>query len=70
MILTAKGERVRSKSEKILADYFYSRKIPYHYEKPLHLRGYGIVYPDFTLLSRKTRREVYWEHEGLVEKYL
>ena len=68
VILTAKGERVRSKSEKILADYFYSRKIPYHYEKPLHLRGYGIVYPDFTLLSRKTRREVYWEHEGMMDK--
>ena len=26
LILTEKGERVRSKSEKILADYFYRKK--------------------------------------------
>ena len=54
MILTEKGERVRSKSEKILADYFYRNKIAYKYECALHLKGYGMVYPDFTFLSRKT----------------
>lgn len=36
VILTQKGERVRSKSEKILADYFYQHNIPYKYEKPLY----------------------------------
>ena len=40
VILTEKGERVRSKSEKILADYFYRNKIAYKYESPLHLKGY------------------------------
>ena len=64
VILTEKGERVRSKSEKILADYFYRRNILYKYEKPLYLKGYGVVYPDFTFLSRKTGKEIYWEHEG------
>ena len=33
LILTEKGERVRSKSEKILADYFYRKNILYKYEK-------------------------------------
>ena len=68
VILTEKGERVRSKSEKILADYFYRNNILYRYEKPLNLVGYRTVYPDFTFLSRKLRREIYWEHEGMVDK--
>ena len=68
VILTEKGERVRSKSEKILADFFYRNNILYKYEKPLNLSGYGIVYPDFTFLSRKLRKEIYWEHEGMMDK--
>lgn len=67
-IVTEKGERVRSKSEKILADYFYRNNILYQYEKPLYLKGYGTVYPDFTFLSKKTRKEIYWEHEGMMDK--
>ena len=51
VITTAKGERVRSKSEKILADYFYHTGIPYKYEHPVILKRFGIVYPDFTFLS-------------------
>lgn len=68
VILTEKGERVRSKSEKILADYFYRKNILYKYEKPLYLKGYGTVYPDFTFLSKKTEQEIYWEHEGMMDK--
>ena len=68
VILTEKGERVRSKSEKILADFFYRRNILYKYEKPLYLKGYGTVYPDFTFLSRITGQEIYWEHEGMMDK--
>ena len=67
VILTEKGERVRSKSEKILADYFYRKDILYKYEKPIYLKGYGTVYPDFTFLSSKTRQEMYWEHEGMMD---
>ena len=67
-ILTEKGERVRSKSEKILADFFYKRNILYKYEKPLYLKGYGTVYPDFTFLSKKLGQEIYWEHEGMMDK--
>ena len=68
VILTEKGERVRSKSEKILADSFYRKGILYKYEKPLCLKGYGTVYPDFTFISRKTGQEMYWEHEGMMDK--
>lgn len=70
-IYTEKGERVRSKSEKILADKFYLMNIPYLYEYPLQLKGYGIIYPDFTLLNKRTRQEFYLEHFGKMddEKY-
>ena len=64
VILTEKGERVRSKSEKIMADYFYRKGIEYKYECPLYLKGIGTVYPDFTFLSKKTGEEIYWEHNG------
>ncbi|MCR5684059.1 MAG: hypothetical protein K6G81_01370 [Lachnospiraceae bacterium] len=67
VILSERGERVRSKSEKILADHFYRNKIPYKYEKPLLLKGYGTVYPDFTLFSPRLRKEIYWEHEGRMD---
>lgn len=66
-IYTERGERVRSKSEKILADKFYMLGIPYRYEYPLHLQGYGIVHPDFLILNKKTRKEYYWEHLGKMD---
>lgn len=66
-ILTEKGEKVRSKSEKIIADYLLKKGISYKYERPLHLKGLGIVYPDFTLISPATRKEVYWEHCGMMD---
>lgn len=66
-IYTENGEAVRSKSEKILADKFKTMGIPYHYEKPLYLKGYGVVHPDFTVLNKRTRREYYWEHMGMMD---
>ena len=67
VILTQKGERVRSKSEKILADYFYQNGIPYKYEMPLYLKGLGVIHPDFTFLSRRNQKEIYWEHNGRMD---
>lgn len=66
-IYTKKGERVRSKSEKILADTFYELGIEYKYECPIKLKGYGVVYPDFTILRKKDGKEVYWEHDGRMD---
>lgn len=67
-IITEKGEVVRSKSEKILADKLHIMDIPYHYEKPLYINGYGYINPDFTALNRRTRKEYYWEHLGLMDQ--
>ena len=66
-IYTKKGERVRSKSEKILADTFYDLGIEYKYECPLKLKGYGVVYTDFTFLRKRDGKEIYWEHDGRMD---
>ena len=66
-IYTKNGERVRSKSEKLIADTLFDMGIEYKYECPIYLKGYGQVYPDFTVLSRKTGKEVYWEHDGRMD---
>ncbi len=67
VLLTEKGEQVRSKSEMIIADLLYSEGIPYRYECPLYLEGYGKVYPDFTVLNIRKRKEMYWEHLGMMD---
>ncbi len=67
LFYTNKGERVRSKSEMLIANLLAYHNIPYHYEKPLYLKGYGTVYPDFTLLDVRKRKEVYWEHMGMLD---
>lgn len=64
---TAKGERVRSKSELIIADLLNREKIPYRYEYPIYIKNVGKVYPDFTVLDVKARKEIYWEHLGMMD---
>ncbi len=66
-IYTDKGERVRSKSEKIIADKLYKENIAYRYEYPLEIPGGGIIYPDFTILDEKKRRNIILEHFGLMD---
>ncbi len=63
---TRKGLRVRSKTEVIIADILDEMSIPFIYEKPLKLSS-GTIHPDFTLLNIKTRKEVYWEHFGMMD---
>ncbi len=65
--ITENGEKVRSKTEKILADKLLLMNIPYRYECPIKLKGYGVVYPDFTLLNISTREEIYLEHLGMMD---
>jgi hypothetical protein len=64
---TKKGDKVRSKSEAMLADMFYDLEIPYHYEQAVNLKHGGTRYPDFTLLKVSTREEIYFEHFGLLD---
>ena len=68
IIKTERGERVRSKSEKIIADKYRVLGIPYRYEYPVYLRGLGNVYCDFTLLDMQERAEVRHEHLGMMQK--
>lgn len=62
---TQRGELVRTKSEKILADLFYSYNIPYQYEPAFILKNGITKYPDFVLLKVRERKTFYWEHMGL-----
>ncbi len=63
---TRQNLRVRSKSEVIIADILDEYGVPFLYEKPLHLKS-GLFHPDFTLLNIKTRKELYWEHLGMMD---
>jgi len=69
--ITDKGERVRSKSELNIANMLYKKNVPYKYECPLLLSSGMTIYPDFTVLNIKKRKEIYWEHRGMMgdEKY-
>lgn len=64
---TNNGERVRSKSEMMIANLLLELNLPYQYEKPLFLDG-AWHYPDFTILDLSTRTEVYYEHFGLMDQ--
>lgn len=73
-ICTLRGERVRSKSEAMIADTLYRLKIPYKYECPIQVREPGRgrsrvvdIFPDFTCLNVRLRREYLWEHFGLMD---
>lgn len=67
-VYTAKGEYVRSKSEKILADLFEKYSIPYCYEPSFRLNNGNVVYPDFVILNVRLRKTIYWEHLGLIDR--
>lgn len=64
---TDKGERVRSKSEVLIANLLYRYGIPYKYEYPLYINGIGYVYPDFSCLNVRERRKVILEHFGKMD---
>ena len=74
-VFTARGERVRSKSEVIIADTLFRHNIPYRYEFPLQLhrstqntRSSTVTFhPDFLCLNVRTRTEFYWEHFGIMD---
>ena len=62
---TPKGERVRSKSEILIADALIRNNIPYRYEYPVYNEvGRPIGVPDFNCLNVRQRKDYYWEHLG------
>lgn len=64
---TKRGDKVRSKSEAIIADMYYEMGIPYRYEAKIWLNNGKARYPDFTLLKMPEREVIYHEHMGLME---
>jgi hypothetical protein len=66
-IYTSRGVRVRSKSEVIIADSLDSEGIPFRYEFPLTVKGMGTLHPDFYCLNIHSRKELVWEHFGLMD---
>lgn len=63
--VTTRGDRVRSKSEAIIASFLYSQGIPYCYEAALELDSITF-YPDFTIRRPRDGRIIYWEHFGMI----
>lgn len=65
-MFSSRGERVRSKSEVIIADTLARFGVPYRYEWPLQLADIK-VHPDFYCLNLRTREEIAWEHFGMID---
>ena len=63
---TPRGEKVRSKSEWMIACMLTEAGVPYRYEEvvPLSEDFMVFLYPDFTVLNKRTRKVYYWEHFG------
>ena len=66
-LYTERNERVRSKSEVIIADALNRANIPYRYECPIELNNGHVCYPDFTILHMGRREHIYWEHLGMMD---
>ena len=64
---TERGERVRSKSELTIANALAKHGIPYKYECPMILKNGWKIHPDFTVLNVKKRKQLYWEHRGMMD---
>lgn len=61
---TEQGEKVRSKSEVIIANILYRSGVDYEYEKKLEYAPGKWKEPDFTITTKGG--EWYWEHLGLL----
>ena len=67
---TKRGDRVRSKSEQIIADRLFDAGVPYRYEYPFvydSFEGKKQIFTDFTALNRRTRTAYRWEHFGRMD---
>ena len=62
---TSKGDKVRSKSEVIIANLLYAHNVDYEYEKKLYYVADKWIEPDFTIKTRDGK-EIFWEHLGMI----
>ena len=63
---TKSGDRVRSKSEVMIADALFDSKLLFKPEPALEL-GDEIVYPDFEIVHPSTHKLIWWEHFGMMD---
>ena len=63
---TIRGERVRSKSEVMIADRMFFRGVPYKYECPIMIEG-QVIHPDFSMKRRSDNKLIYHEHCGKMD---
>lgn len=66
-LYTENGDRVRSKSEILIANLLYKKGYPYKYECPYKLSDGKVIYPDFTIFDVTGNREIYLEHLGMMD---
>ncbi|NLD20633.1 MAG: hypothetical protein GX663_10405 [Clostridiales bacterium] len=63
--ITSQGERMRSKSEVMIAEKLYEYGVPFRYEQVINVGKWKLA-PDFTFEDRK-KDEFYWEYCGLMD---
>ena len=63
---TLAGQMVRSKSEVIVANLLFERRIPFEYEMPAFGDDGTFYLPDFTVTWRGEK--YYWEHVGMLNR--
>ena len=54
-----------------ITDELYRNGIPYKYEMPMELEGWKkkvLIYPDFTVLNKRTGKKWIIEHLGMMDK--
>ena len=75
-LFTDNNEKVRSKSEVIIANALKAAGVPYRYEFPLLVdrnpevevdTDFCHLHPDFYCLNLRTRQEFAWEHFGMMD---
>lgn len=71
-LISQNGEHVRSKSELIIADRLKAAGIEYYYEDPVILSEDSSIncfywHPDFKVLNKRTGKQYYWEHFGMLD---
>ena len=63
-----KGDLVKSRAEKAIADALFAANIPYRYECGITFdQGRTWIYPDFTIMDPETGKIFLWKHFGMAE---
>ncbi len=62
--VTMKGHAVKSRGEKLIADFLFKRDIGYKYEEPTPLDN-TVTYPDFTIYSKGEKPKLIIEYFGI-----